>query len=387
MSEEPKPKAQSTSPRGPEAKPRHNAPPAAPVPQQTAPMGEEMVADDGSGMPEWLDIALPWAASVMLHLGIGLLVLFMIMAAAKIAEAELEGAEPIIIPQSNMLDPSLGPPGGVPNPGIGGDPTRDAAQDKIKDVLNSDGFAQQQSDNTVASMLEGDAGDAVSLAIGRGAGGSMGGGGNGAGRGQGGPLAPYGTPGGGTGIGPKSNFYGSGGNATEIVYILDYSGSMVDYADFLRQEVSFAVDALVPLQKFNVITFGGEEDGTKVLLPKGQLHRATEGTKRALIRSLEETTARGYNDDRLEPFQTAFREAFAMKPQLIYFLTDGKFDPRLIEEINKLNKDRKVFIFTYAFVKAEKDYHDQLRDLATANKGKFKFVSKQEAENRRRYTN
>ena len=64
------------------------------------------------------------------------------------------------------------------------------------------------------------------------------------GTGDGGVLAPYGTPGGGSG-GPRTRFYGSQANAIKIVYILDHSGSMVDDFSFLQEEVAKSVGGLL----------------------------------------------------------------------------------------------------------------------------------------------
>lgn len=337
------------------------------------PAGEEEV-QTGSGMPPWLEIAFPWMVSTMLHLGIFLVAAFIFYAGQKAMEAA-QDKEQIIIPQA-FTDPSLGDkPGGVPNPGTGGDPSRDAAQDKLKDVLKSDGWAQKESENNVSSMLEGSTADNDALFIAAGSGGSVGKGSGGVGRGEGGPIAPYGTPGGGTGAGPKSNFYGNGGNATRIVYIIDHSGSLLDNFDFLREEVKKSVGNLVPLQFFNVVMVSEE---AHTVLPAGQLVRANVESKKEFNAKVAEYRAQGSNDDLLLPFQQAFEEAFKAKPQLIYFLTDGHFDPKLMEVVDKLNKDRKVHINTLAFVNKEPSYEEQLQIMAKKNGGSYKFVSERD---------
>jgi hypothetical protein len=341
--------------------------------QDGQPEGEEE-SEAQSGMPPWLEVAFPWMVSCMLHLGIFLVAAFTYWAGVRALEAS-QDKEQIIIP-SAFADPSLGDtPGGVPHPGTGGDPSRDAAQDKLKDVLKSDGWAQKESDNNVSSFLEGASADNEALFIAAGSGGSVGKGTGGAGRGEGGPLAPYGTPGGGTGAGPKSNFYGSGGNATRIVYIIDHSGSLLDNFDFLREEVKRSVGNLVPVQFFNVVMVS--EEAHTVLSP-GQLTRASAEIKKEFISKIAEYRAQGSNDDLLEPFQQAFEEAFKCKPQLVYFLTDGHFDPKLMEVVDKLNKDKKVRVNTLAFVNKEPSYEEQLQSMAKKNGGVYKFVSERD---------
>ena len=171
-------------------------------------------------------------------------------------------------------------------------------------------------------------------------------------------------------MGPRSSFYGTGGNATRIVYILDHSGSMLDNFDFLRVEAVKSVDRLVPLQSFAVVLVS---DHVNVVGP-GQLQRAMPDAKKQFADALKKERAEGQNDNLLGPFEQAFNRAFAMKPELIYFLTDGRFGDGLIDKVNQLNKDKKVHINTIAFVTEEPGYKEQLEQLAKENGGTYKFI-------------
>ena len=342
---------------------------------------EEEEVDPSTGMPLWMDIALPWASSVMLHLGVGLIILFLVLVVRPRAGADDEDRANIVIPTATLTDAELGNGGGIPHPGTGGDPNRDAAQDQIKDVLKTDGWASKQSDATANSFLEGDASENVVDAIVRGNGATAGGSGHGGtGQGEGGPLAPYGTPGGGNGMGPKSNFYGTGGSAMRIVYLLDHSGSLLDNFNFLQKEVKRSVDNLLPVQQFGLIVFAGQEEGTEILTPGSALVRATAEVKRESGLKMDRVVSKGKNDDEFDPFFDAFQKAFAMKPQLIYFLTDGRFDPRLIEKVKELNAGNKtkIIINTIAFVGKDDGYFDQMKQISTDSGGKFKFVSERD---------
>lgn len=362
------PKAMPVPGGSPKARPPQPGPPPL-NPDPELELQEEGLEEE-SGLPPWFDVAAPWMASIVFHLGIGLLVLFLSWFMLKAYRA-IEPPEPIIIPTS-FSDP--GTPGGVPNPGQLNS-NRDAAQDKIKDVLKSDGWAQTESNSaSVSSVLSGAAGEQAADAIFRGSGGSTGGNG-GNGMGSGGPIAPYGTPGGGMGAGPKSAFFGTGGGgAYRIVYIIDHSGSLLDNFDFLREEVKRSVGNLLPVQQFAVVAFS--EDVT-VLGPQS-LQRATTDAKRDLEKRIDEIKAQGQNDDMLPPFEHAFESAFSLKPQLIYFLTDGAFDSKLYDVIKSLNKDHKVRINTLAFVNADPRYEGQLKELAKDNGGVYKFVSEKD---------
>ena len=332
---------------------------------------DEMVLDAGSGMPTWVDAAFPWAVSVLLHIGIFLLVLFASYMANQSMKDDAD-RELIIIPTA-ISDPTE--QDGSNRPGSGGDPTRDAAQDKIQDVMRTDGWAQTESNQNVAGFLSGNESDTVAMGITRGAGASIGGKGQGGtGTGDGGVLAPYGTPGGGTG-GPRTGFYGTAGNASRVVYILDHSGSMLDNFNFLQLEVRKSVEAMLPVHYFAVIVVSENAE----VLGQMRLERATADNKRDVTLKMDRVVAQGQNDEMLIPFKTAFEKAFAMKPQLVYFLTDGKFDAKLMDVVKELNKDRKVRINTIAFVNdKQRDYFDQLSALAKENGGMFKFVSEKD---------
>lgn len=334
------------------------------------------VEEAAGGLPPWVEAAFPWAASFLLHLGFFLLLAFTLFAVNRATKEE--AIEQIVIPTATV-DPDAGTAGGIPNPGSGGDPTRDVAQDKMRDVVRTDGWASHESKTSVSSVLAGDASDSVADAIYAGGGATVGGQGKGgSGQGDGGVVAPFGVPGGGTGgAGPKSNFYGTGGGATKIVYILDNSGSMIDVFDYLRKDVKKSVNNLFPIQQFGVIVFSEEA----VVI--ANMTRATNESKRELGAKIDTVVAQGQNDYTLAPYKDAFVKAFAMKPQLIYFLTDGAFDPKLLEELKALNKDKKVRINTIAFLSSAENaefltLYEQLAAMAKENGGKFRKVTEKD---------
>ncbi|MGN6367895.1 MAG: VWA domain-containing protein [Phycisphaerae bacterium] len=334
-----------------------------------APAGAEAVPH---GQPVWFERAFPWLMSGTLHFSF-VFVAFFVWFAARNA-MRLDDVQQIVIPVS-FNDPSFSATPGAPSAGSAGDPSRAAAQAKLVDMMKSDGWAQSEANQNIAGLLSGEtAKDEIDI-IRRGAGGAAGAGVAGSGEG-GGPMSPYGAPGGNGGLPFKSNFYGTGGNATRIVYIIDHSGSMLDNFDYLKKETTRSVGNLVPLQFFSVIMVSD----TASVVGEPRLQRATTEAKRAFMTKLEDFVAEGQNDDLLPPFQEAFAKAFAMKPQLIYFLTDGHFSPQLREVVQKLNRGGKVHINTIAFVNHEPSYEDQLKELASKNGGVYHFVSAREAE-------
>jgi hypothetical protein len=310
------------------------------------------------------DAILPWLASLSFHLALGLIASFAyFLTASALSSSE---AQAIVVPNS-FEDPSFSEHPGTPAPGNGGDPLRQAAQDRLKDLARTEGWGQSGTAN-VSSLLGG-ANDAVGIFAGSGAAVSPGATGNSA--------AAYGTPGGGAGTGPRSSFYGTGGNATRIVYILDHSGSMLDNFDFLKQQAIKSVGNLSANQFFAVILVS---DRVTSVGP-AQLQRALPEAKKQFTDFLQKEVAEGANDGLLGPFEQSFNRAFAMDPQLVYFLTDGKFGDGLIGKVAELNKDRRVHINTIAFVTEEPQYKGQLQQLAQENGGTYKFVPQKDVGN------
>jgi hypothetical protein len=319
---------------------------------------------------------LPFLTSLVIHIGI---IAIGVLTYKTVQIAIAASKEPMVIPSEVIVDGAE--IGGIPHPGLGGDETRDAAQDQYKDVPpDSTGIAEKPSDSLQMALKGGGAGEnndndiAVGLsggAFGKGSGtGSGVGTGIGSGTGDGGgPLAPFGIPGGGGGIGPKSPFMGVSGNAMKVVYLCDSSGSMMTKFDTLRQELRKAADGLKPIQSFDIIFFS--EDNF-VALDNKSLLLATPETKRKAYDFLDKTAPHGSSD----PIP-GLRAAFATQPQLIYMLTDGDFpnNNQVLEELRKLNKDKKVKINTIAFMDRGEEYQKLLKQIADEHGGLFKFVS------------
>jgi len=333
-------------------------------PTRSAPSDTEAQQQAAPRVKGRFDFLYALLISASFHMGLLVAGVFVYMVAA----AAISGREvkTIIVPNA-FDDPAFSEhPGGPQNPGASGDPTREAAQD-LKQMAKSEGWAQNTSQDVASLVSNSGTSDVVGIFAGSGAK-STASGDSGA--------AAYGTPGGGAGAGPRSSFYGTGGNAKKIVYILDHSGSMLDNFDFLKKQAKKSVNALVPLQYFAVIMVSD-----KVTVAGGDsLQQALPDSKKRFGDAISQIRAEGQNDGLLAPFDQAFSRAFAMKPDLIYFLSDGKFGDGLIDRINKLNKDKSVHINTIAFVTEEPDYKAQLQQLAKDNGGSYKFIPEKDLE-------
>jgi hypothetical protein len=329
---------------------------------------------------------LPFLTSLVLHIGLIVFGYMMLKVGQAVVVALRQ--EQIIVPDAEMV--ASGPEGGIPHPGLGGDPTRDAAQDRFPDVpKDSKGLAEKPGPTLQVSLMGGGGGETEGQTpIGLGANTAIGaGGGIGAGLGKGfgtgdgdgsGALAPFGVPGGGGGLGPKSNFIGLGGNAKKIAYVCDASGSMLNMFDSLRVELRKSIEYLKPIQSFNVVFF--QDQGFRAA-DQNVLIMGNPENKRKVYDFLDKMFVRGETN----PIP-ALEAVAKMQPELIYLLTDGDFsgpgNQAVIDFCKKRFGDTKTKINTIAFVAKESkdnpqdlEYVKALQQIAKDSGGQFKHVT------------
>jgi hypothetical protein len=289
--------------------------------------------------------------------------------------------EQIIIPEATIIEGAE--VGGIPNPGLGGDPNMAAAQNVDPNVTVAEGWSDKRS-QTLSQNLMGGGGSEVEpdsligigllsgLGSGQGAGSGRGDG-IGAGSGDGGPMAPFGVPGGGGGLGPKSPFMGISGNAKYVAYVCDSSGSMLNKFPALKVELRKAIDVLRPIQAFSIIFFSDPERRPQTLAQS--LVMATPDRKREAHKFLDSVSTSGSTDP-IPGLELAFNQ----KPQLIYLLTDGDFpdNQAVLDRIRVLNREKRVKISTIVFVdasNADESIITLMKQIAAENGGVFRMVS------------
>jgi len=128
----------------------------------------------------------------------------------------------------------------------------------------------------------------------------------------------------GTGDGKGDGFFGKPGNASSFVFVLDrsrsmnkphiYSGNLTRFQRLKLELIQF-IDGLSPEQKFYVIFF----DEQAHPMPANGLVEATKENKEAFLKWLSKVTADGSTDPR-----AAVKMAMYLKPDQIYFLSDGE---------------------------------------------------------------
>lgn len=183
-------------------------------------------------------------------------------------------------------------------------------------------------------------------------------------------------------------FIGLKGRAGKIIYVIDRSGSMLNSFEYLRRELKQSIEQLSPQQSFHVIFFDGfTPDQVNAARRRGGLAidedffkvgSIIETLPRRLVPAIRvfKLKALGYLDQVFPEGQTdpvpAMRRAFELEPDLIYFLTDGEFDPVLLDYLDKWNRDRKVRVFTLAFV--FQGNSQLLKQIARAHGGQYRLV-------------
>jgi hypothetical protein len=174
----------------------------------------------------------------------------------------------------------------------------------------------------------------------------------------------------GLGVGDTggAEFFGLGRSAPAaraIVYVVDRSGSMTHTFDIVLQELKRSVSALGRSQRFHVIFFSSGEPLENA--PR-RLVNAITAHKELLFKFMQNVAPGGATDP--EP---AMRRAFAVEPDLIYFLTDGEFSESLLPRLKEWNRNRDVRIFTIAFFGSEGA--PLLERIAREHGGDFRVVT------------
>ncbi len=174
------------------------------------------------------------------------------------------------------------------------------------------------------------------------------------------------------GTGP--DFFGLGAQARgarRIVYVVDRSASMQMTFHGVIAELQESISKLRRSQKFHVIFFS---TGPPLENPPRRLVSAIKAHKRDAFRFFKTIQPQGGTDPRI-----AFKRAFAVDPDLIYFLTDGDFEgvePAVMAMLRKINRGGSVRIFTVAYVSPAGGA--VLERIAREHNGEYRFVTEDE---------
>ena len=178
-------------------------------------------------------------------------------------------------------------------------------------------------------------------------------------------------------ISPKSNIGEQERVAKDIIFILDTSGSMSgEKIDKARAALKFGVESLSAHDRFNIISFSGEEH-----LMKASLIEADRDGKQAGLKFIESLRAEGGTNIN-DALVAAFKQFQSSdRPAMIVFLTDGlpTVGPTDVKQIVKNVADvnrASVRLFSFG---VGYDVNTNLLDkLSADNRGVSDYIEPQE---------
>jgi hypothetical protein len=186
--------------------------------------------------------------------------------------------------------------------------------------------------------------------------------------------------------GPKAEFYGLGGNARRIVYVVDASGSLVDSLQYVLPELQHSIHELSEQQHFTILFFQG---GHVLETPPAGLKPATAYRKQQAAAWMSPSAANIRAAGTSSPIP-ALQRALDYKPDLIFLLSDniagrggGCIDPQyLLDQVARLNTTRtKINTIQFLYPDpAALSGRPTLQVIAERTGGVYRFVSAREAQ-------
>jgi hypothetical protein len=165
--------------------------------------------------------------------------------------------------------------------------------------------------------------------------------------------------------------------ADRVVYVVDFSGSIVTVEEDLTRELKRSIGRLSARQTFNVILFYGRgrqklDSFSSTLIP------ATGENKQRFIEWISGRHAEGGT----EPVPAVLR-AIKQKPQAIFFFSDGRFESAAVDQITEANHRLEAQLVCFLFDEvnfedasalppASNEQVQRLKRLAELNRGKSK---------------
>jgi hypothetical protein len=165
-----------------------------------------------------------------------------------------------------------------------------------------------------------------------------------------------------------------------IVYVVDRSGSLTDFMDYVKYALKSSIGDLSENDEFHVIFYSS---GPPLEMPTRRLVPATERNKMMAFEFVDSIVPGGESDP-----SKAFERAFACRPNVIYFLTDGEVGSEIADLIKRLNlpdrqagADKRVTVHAICFLWRMEG--NVLQRIAEENGGQYRFISEKDLENLR----
>ena len=302
--------------------------------------------------------AFGWSVSlsVVLSVLVHVLILFVFVLAIRLLiKVPPAPPLPLVVPQSFLSGNQLSRPDKVTAA-----PTRAST---LKHFLSTRNASNSVSPTALNAMLNGTAANEHLFAISLGQGGEL--------ASNNGSMGAMGVPGKTIGGMPAVSFFGVQTRAKRVVFLVDHAGRMVGHLYLLKREVQRSIRRLLPFQRFAVIEISAKY---KILGPD-KLLRASPANRAMVLPRVHRMIAENRDYGQLLPFLRPFKAAWAMHPQVIFFLTDGYVDPRLIADIGDLNRQYPIRVYTFTFMGDNKRHQENLKKIAAETGGKFMYLS------------
>lgn len=190
----------------------------------------------------------------------------------------------------------------------------------------------------------------------------------------------------GSGLGGRGGQLGQIGiwnlrvQANKVVYVVDFSGSIIVAVDDLKRELKRSIGQLKPSQSFNVILFFSEDEVAKTESFAPNLQPASEETRKALFKWLDREAPRG--DTKPMP---SIKRALSMRPEVIFFFSDGLFEDSVVSETTSANRGTGSRFFCLVFdeillndtskMPKETEGSRRMKKIAEQNRGEVKIVT------------
>jgi von Willebrand factor type A domain len=167
--------------------------------------------------------------------------------------------------------------------------------------------------------------------------------------------------------GGSAEFFGIGGYGQTFVYVVDCSGSMSERGKFQRAiyELLHSIEQLASDQRFYVVFYSDAAYPMDADEPVPANEDEFARTRRWVSHIAP--------DGGTNPLP-ALLYALSLRPDAIYFLSDGKFDPVTTQEVRMKNRPRSKRIPIHAIAFMERATEGLMRTIARNSGGEYRFV-------------
>jgi hypothetical protein len=175
----------------------------------------------------------------------------------------------------------------------------------------------------------------------------------------------------GTGSGPSTAFFGAREQAESFAYVIDCSGSMAthDAIGLAKRELMASLDQLPPDARFGLLLYTTkysvfpDASGRRALMPATAANKERVRTRLAQVRP----------DEGTDP-GPAVEQALAMRPEVVFLLTDGQeLSYEDVERLESLRGSTRIHTIDFGGT-APAPETSPLRRLAAVTGGSYRHV-------------